>query len=392
MRMYETGCVRRMRCICLVILVQAIISLVFALILILGPDQPFDCENDNHQSSQPFPRQIHQIRISSEPSTQLEPYQEECLKMNPGYNLTMWHDADIENLLTEHYAWFLDTYYSYPYTVMRADAARYFILHHVGGIYMDLDVKCKKPFDLMLDANQDFGAILVTTSLLGISNNFFIAGKAGHPFLTMLTQGLPGSFQQHFTVYFTVMLSTGPFYVYQTYHSYPCHLQHVTIVQKQHHRPIMEHHGTADWLGSEQAFFQWIDHHGKICLTMLFLALILLVLFVRRYALSIGSVSKRNVSCMSNGSISKKNVSWMSNGYISKTNMSFMSNGSISKTNGSCMSNGYISRTNVPFMSNGSIPKTSVPCVSNGSIPKTNLSCMSNGSIPKTNLSCVTNI
>lgn len=37
------------------------------------------------------------------------------------------------------YPWFLETFDSYPYPIQRADAIRYFVLHHFGGIYIDLD-------------------------------------------------------------------------------------------------------------------------------------------------------------------------------------------------------------------------------------------------------------
>jgi mannosyltransferase OCH1-like enzyme len=45
--------------------------------------------------------------------------------------------------LTERrYLWFLETFDSYPYPIQRADAIRYFVLHHFGGIYIDLDDVC----------------------------------------------------------------------------------------------------------------------------------------------------------------------------------------------------------------------------------------------------------
>lgn len=37
------------------------------------------------------------------------------------------------------YEWFLETWDAYPFNIERADAIRYFVLHHYGGIYIDLD-------------------------------------------------------------------------------------------------------------------------------------------------------------------------------------------------------------------------------------------------------------
>ena len=42
-------------------------------------------------------------------------------------------------LIVARYPWFLETYDGYPYPIQRADSIRYFVLHHFGGIYIDLD-------------------------------------------------------------------------------------------------------------------------------------------------------------------------------------------------------------------------------------------------------------
>ena len=42
----------------------------------------------------------------------------------------------------QSYAWFLPTWRKYERVVERGDAIRYFIMHSVGGMYMDVDVEC----------------------------------------------------------------------------------------------------------------------------------------------------------------------------------------------------------------------------------------------------------
>ena len=44
----------------------------------------------------------------------------------------------------EHYPWFLPTYQSYPYAIQRVDVLRYFLLHSLGGVYIDLDMGCRR--------------------------------------------------------------------------------------------------------------------------------------------------------------------------------------------------------------------------------------------------------
>ena len=55
-----------------------------------------------------------------------------------------------EQLIQEHYPWFWGTFQSYDMEVKKADAARVFILHRHGGLYLDLDVQCYRAVDSML--------------------------------------------------------------------------------------------------------------------------------------------------------------------------------------------------------------------------------------------------
>jgi GT2 family glycosyltransferase len=50
------------------------------------------------------------------------------------------------SFVAEHYPDFLKTYCSYEAGILRADAARYMLLHHFGGVYADLDCECVASF------------------------------------------------------------------------------------------------------------------------------------------------------------------------------------------------------------------------------------------------------
>ena len=62
---------------------------------------------------------------------------------------------------------------------------RYFILRHYGGVYLDLDVGCRRPLDSLLQ----YGVVLPYTKPVGVSNDFMISAK-GHPFMTYVTEHL----------------------------------------------------------------------------------------------------------------------------------------------------------------------------------------------------------
>lgn len=51
----------------------------------------------------------------------------------------LWTNEKARDFVANEYPWFIETYDGYPYPIMRADAIRYFVLAHYGGIYIDLD-------------------------------------------------------------------------------------------------------------------------------------------------------------------------------------------------------------------------------------------------------------
>jgi len=72
----------------------------------------------------------------------------------PEYKHMLWTDKNGRELIKDHYPWFLKTYDGYEHNINRADAARYFILHHYGGIYADLDYEPQSNFYEFLPTNQ----------------------------------------------------------------------------------------------------------------------------------------------------------------------------------------------------------------------------------------------
>ena len=53
--------------------------------------------------------------------------------------IQLWTDDKSRELIATEYPWFLDTFDNYSQPIQRADAIRYFVLAHFGGIYIDLD-------------------------------------------------------------------------------------------------------------------------------------------------------------------------------------------------------------------------------------------------------------
>lgn len=101
-----------------------------------------------------IPKIIHQTWKTADLPANLAALQATWLAQHPHWEYRLWTDADNRALIVEHEPWFLPIYDSYPSPICRVDAARYFILKHHGGVYVDLDFECVRPLDAALDGHQ----------------------------------------------------------------------------------------------------------------------------------------------------------------------------------------------------------------------------------------------
>ena len=119
-----------------------------------------------------------------------------------------WSDRAARKLIADHYAWFLPTYDAYPYDIQRVDAVRYFILHQHGGVYMDMDIGCRRPLDALVASLPAGAGLFMQTSPMGLSNDLMIAPPQS-PILWHLAQSLHGASGWYGTHYLSVAFSTG---------------------------------------------------------------------------------------------------------------------------------------------------------------------------------------
>lgn len=128
-----------------------------------------------------------------------------CRNHNPDFTITTWNATAARELLETHYPWFLPTYDSYPYPIQRVDAIKYFVLYHFGGIYMDLDIACRRPLTPLMK----FPAWFPKASPLGV-NNDLMASRAKHPVVEKMIHRLSARNKWLVFPYVTIFWSTGP--------------------------------------------------------------------------------------------------------------------------------------------------------------------------------------
>ena len=89
-----------------------------------------------------FPKIVHQQwKTTKIPRGKYQEWNAKWHKLypEPEYTHMLWTDDNGRELIVKQYPWFLDIYDNYEFNIQRADAVRYFVLHHYGGLYADLD-------------------------------------------------------------------------------------------------------------------------------------------------------------------------------------------------------------------------------------------------------------
>ena len=111
-----------------------------------------------------------------------EVWRESVIKHFPGPEFTymLWTDETARQLIAHEYPTYLTMYDSLPNSLARADAARTFILHRHGGLYLDLDYEVRNSFwyRLPVDAPAVVGSYFPDER----TQNSLMSSPIGHPF------------------------------------------------------------------------------------------------------------------------------------------------------------------------------------------------------------------
>lgn len=172
-----------------------------------------------------IPRHIHQVFLfetSQQVPDKLSQAQKTCIEENPSFKYTFWNKTMVDRLVDTHYPELKELYYSYDHWVKRADVARYLVLHHMGGWYLDMDIRCKRSLDELEERAiaGKYSVVFRYTDPWGISNDF-IGITQQHPFLTDTLKALPYSYKWYIVPYASTIFSTGPMFLWGRQMNYP---------------------------------------------------------------------------------------------------------------------------------------------------------------------------
>jgi mannosyltransferase OCH1-like enzyme len=141
-----------------------------------------------------IPRIIHQLwtPVGSMPleiGEMMGTWQE----LHPDWDYRFWTEANLPTLANQDLWDRASEVSPEAPEQFRSDVARYEILYHHGGVWVDADFWCQRPLDPLLE-DRAFFAGRETYRWL---NNALIGAVPGHPVMAELSAGLPRSVSRH---------------------------------------------------------------------------------------------------------------------------------------------------------------------------------------------------
>mmetsp|Transcript_27338 Transcript_27338/g.57718 ORF Transcript_27338/g.57718 Transcript_27338/m.57718 type:complete len:320 (+) Transcript_27338:52-1011(+) len=128
-------------------------------VVVPKPKQANSNTHPQHSQHYEIPRIVHQTYKSTSLPPNFQSWRDECIAQNPTWEFRIWTDEDNLRLVQEHYPHFLALYEGYDSNIKRIDMVRFLYLHKFGGVYMDMDMTCLKPFGSTLD--QYYGKLIL---------------------------------------------------------------------------------------------------------------------------------------------------------------------------------------------------------------------------------------
>ncbi|KAI9808695.1 MAG: hypothetical protein M1825_003847 [Sarcosagium campestre] len=218
-----------------------------------------------------IPKIIHQTYVNESLPAHWKDAQQSCVRLHDDYEYKLWTDKSSRDFIAKEYPWFLDTFDGYAHPIQRADAIRYFVLAHYGGVYIDLDDGCNRRLDPLLS----YPAWLRRTVPTGISNDA-MGAVPQHPFFLRVIDSLQNYDRNWQVPYITVMYSTGPLFLSVIWKEYiqqdPIEENRVRVLMpdeyNKHAWSFFSLRRGSSWHGGDARFIFWMGRHWVLITTL----------------------------------------------------------------------------------------------------------------------------
>ncbi|KIL88582.1 hypothetical protein FAVG1_07827 [Fusarium avenaceum] len=223
-----------------------------------------------------IPRILHQTTKNDTIPSIWADSQASCLKTYSNYEYMLWTDDKARSFLAAEYPWFLEVWDNYPFPIQRADAIRYFVLYHYGGIYLDMDTVCHEEFPIhQIETNNvTHNCLFEGTLPTGVTNDIMIS-SAKHPAFERATKLLPVSFRwtwwwAKMQPYAAIMSSTGPLFISLAVADYLYEQPSlpsptVQVISPAGLKPYISDLQTATWHGWDAHVLKWLSNKPLVC-------------------------------------------------------------------------------------------------------------------------------
>jgi len=157
-----------------------------------------------------IPKIIHQIWLGSPLPKKYKKFQKTWIKHNPDWEYKLWTDKEIAELnLTNKQMYEAESNYG-----AKSDIARYEILYRFGGLYVDTDFECLKPFEIFNHCFDFYVGIYFTRYKI---NNAIIGSISHHPILKECIETLNTERKLYDTSDHNIIHNTGPIHLYKAF-------------------------------------------------------------------------------------------------------------------------------------------------------------------------------
>ena len=173
--------------------------------------------------AKPIPRILHQTWKETSVPQKWKFAVDSWRTFHPEWTCRWWTDEMNQAFVESVFPEFLPTWEQFTYPIQRADAIRYLLLYHFGGIYADLDLECIRELNSLLEPGYFIAGREPEKHIAESSSellcNAFMAAPPGHPFLKAVIDDLQTCNGSIVTLR-EVLESTGPAFLHRSFQKY----------------------------------------------------------------------------------------------------------------------------------------------------------------------------